>query len=88
MSMRHINRGILVAHIDNLYPGSTDMVPQRLQIAALQAEYTIDTLCLQKFGDPGSTTINVLIDVLMLIETHDYSPRASMIAVALGKPCS
>jgi hypothetical protein len=41
--MRHVDGSPFVANVDDANAGTGEMVPDRLDVAALQAEHAIDT---------------------------------------------
>ncbi len=55
MRVRHVHRGALVAHIDDAHAELVQVVPDRLDVAALQAEDAVDAAGDEKarddFGD-------------------------------------
>src|SRR3974377_2599251 len=63
--MRHVHGGAFVAHIDDLDTLARDMIPDGLDVAALQAEYTIDAARLEEAGNPGGGGQRVGIEVLL-----------------------
>ena len=48
-----MNGGALVAHIDDADARPRNMVPDRLDVTALQTEDAIDAAGFEKFCDPG-----------------------------------
>jgi hypothetical protein len=63
MGMRHVDRGALVAHVDDADAAACHMIPDRLDVAALQAEDAIDAARLEEARDPGRTRGLVGIEV-------------------------
>ena len=53
MGVRHVNRCAFVAHVDDADAAPRDVIPDRLNMAALQAEDAVDAASLQETGDPG-----------------------------------
>ena len=53
MRVRHVHRGAFVAHVDDADALARDVVPDRLDMPALQAEDAIDPADLEKARDPG-----------------------------------
>ena len=53
MGMRHMNRGAFVPDIDDANAAPGDMIPDRLDVAALQTEDAIDAALREKARDPG-----------------------------------
>ena len=51
VSVRHVNRRALVAHVDDAHTALGQAVPDRLYVTALQAEYTVDAACDEKVHD-------------------------------------
>ena len=53
--MRHVHGGTLVAHVDDAHAKLCQVVPDRLDVAPLQAEDAVDAAALQEardqFGD-------------------------------------
>ena len=64
MRMRHVHRGALVAHVDDADALLRDVVPDRLDVPALQAEYAIDAARFEKSRDPGRAGERVRVQVL------------------------
>ena len=62
--MRHVHGGAFVADIDDADAEPRDMVPDRLDMAALQAEDAVDAARLQKARDPGCAGLFVGIQIL------------------------
>ena len=55
VSMRHVHGGPLVTHVDNADAQPRRMIPNRLDMATLQAEDAIDAAFLQRLVDPAAT---------------------------------
>ena len=51
MRMGHVHRGAFVANIDDANAELVQVVPDRLDMIPLQAEYAIDTACDEEAGD-------------------------------------
>ncbi len=64
MRMRHMHSRSLVANVDNADALSRHMVPDRLNVSALQAEHSIDAPCGQKARDPGGARVLIGVQVL------------------------
>ncbi len=54
MRMRHVHGGPFVAHVDDAHPALTQLVPDRLDMPALQSEYAIDAAGEQEIDDQFS----------------------------------
>jgi hypothetical protein len=63
MGMRPVDRGALVAHVDDAEAAARHVIPDRLDVAALQAEDAIDAARLEEARDPGRTRGLVGIEV-------------------------
>ena len=62
--MCHVNRRPLVAHVDDADSQFGTMIPDRLDVAALQAEYPIHAASLEEAGDPGAYRVLVGSEVV------------------------
>ena len=67
MGVRHVHRRGLVANIDDADAKLRGMIPDRLDVAALQAENAVDSARLQETRDPSGAGIVVGIEVLALV---------------------
>lgn len=52
MGVRHVDRGTLVAHINDPDPLSIELHPQRHDVAATQTEHAVDATGLEATGNP------------------------------------
>ena len=79
MRMRHVHGGALVAHVDDADALLRDVVPDRLDVAALQAEDAVDAARLEEARDPGGAGLRVGVQVRRwrnrLVHARAYSPR-------------
>ena len=66
MRMRHVNRGAFVAHVDDADALARDVVPDRLDVPALQAEDAVDAARFQEPRDPGGAGFRVGVEILNL----------------------
>lgn len=64
MGMGHVDGRALVAHVDDADPEPGAMVPDRLDMPALQAEDAVDAARLQEAGDPGGDRPGIGVEVL------------------------
>ena len=64
MGVRHVHGRALVAHVDDADALPRDMVPDRLDVAALQAEDAVDAARFEKARDPGGAGERVGVEVL------------------------
>ncbi len=66
LSMRvgHVHRGPFVAHIDDPDAELGDMVPDRLNMAALEPENAVDAAGLKKPRDPGRARLFVCVQII------------------------
>ena len=80
MRVRHVHGGAFVAHVDDADALPRDVIPDRLDMAALQAEDAIDAARLQKSRDPGRAGMLVGVQVLRL------AGAPSFIALLLHRP--
>ena len=67
MGMRHVNGGAFVAHVDDADALARDVVPDRLDMAALQAEDAVDAARLEEARDPGRAGLLVGVEILISI---------------------
>ena len=65
MGVGHVHGRALVTHIDDRYAGLSEKVPDRLDVTALQTEYTLHTATDQTFGNPGRHALAVGIEVFV-----------------------
>ena len=63
MGVRHVDGGALVAHVDDADAEPRDVVPDRLDVAALQAEHAVDAARLEEARDPGGAGVLVGVEV-------------------------
>ena len=64
MGMRHVHRGPFVAHVDDANAAARDVIPDRLDMAALQPEDAVDAARREKPRDPGRAGKLIRIQVL------------------------
>ena len=57
MGVRHVHGRALVAHVDDADAEPREMVPDRLDVAALQAEHAVDAARLEEARDPGGAGV-------------------------------
>ena len=53
MSVRHVHRGAFIANVDDADTLPGNVVPDRLNVAALKPKNAVDAARLQKAGNPG-----------------------------------
>src|SRR5690242_21395872 len=63
MGKRHMHRSPFVAHVDDADAEPGHMVPDRLDMAALEPEYPVDAACLQEARNPGGTGVQIGVEV-------------------------
>ena len=68
MCVRHVHGRPFVAHVHNADALPRHMVPDRLDVSTLQAEYTVDAARFQKSRDPGSAGQCIGVQVLRCCE--------------------
>jgi hypothetical protein len=66
MGVRHMHRRALVAHVDDADAELRDMVPDWLDMTALQAEHAIDAAPLEETRDPRRAGEIVAVEILTL----------------------
>ena len=64
--MGHVNRGTLVAHVDDPDSLPGDVIPDRLDMAALQPEDPVDATGLEEACNPGGAGLLIRIEILRL----------------------
>ncbi len=66
MRVRHVHRGAFVAHVDDAHVQLRQLVPDRLDVAALQAEDAVDAAGDEEagndFGDAAAVAHEALLD--------------------------
>ena len=67
-TVRHVHGRPFVAHVHNADALQRHMVPDRLDVSTLQAEYTVDAARFQKSRDPGSAGQCIGVQVLRCCE--------------------
>ena len=68
MGVRHVDGGAFVAHVDDADALARHVVPDRLDVAALQAEDAVDAARLEKARDPGRARgfVGIEVDVELM----------------------
>ena len=76
MGVRHVDRGAFVAHVDDADALPRDVIPDRLDMAALQAEDAVDAARLEKARDPGRAGLLIRVEILRLDRglAHELTP--------------
>jgi hypothetical protein len=64
VSVRHVHSRPFIANVDNPDAIAGDVVPNWLDVAALQTENPINPACLEKARDPCRTTVFAGTEVL------------------------
>ena len=70
MGVRHVDGRTLVADVDDADAEPRDVVPDRLDVPALQAEDAVDAARLQEARDPGRTGVLVGVEVLAAVASR------------------
>ena len=82
MRVRHVNRGALIANVDDADALPGDVIPDRLDVAALQTENAIDAARFQEPGDPAGAGSFIDVEVLghsyPRLISHMRAPYASL----------
>ena len=89
VGVRHVDGGTLVAGVDDLDAKPRRVVPDRLDVAALQAEDPLDPARLQEAGDPGGAGLLVGVEIGDVLSfAHGDQPFcASSASCALRRRC-
>ncbi len=66
MGVRHMDRGAFVAHVDDADALPRHVIPDRLDMPALQPEDPVDAARLEKARDPGRAGLLIRIEILRL----------------------
>ncbi len=74
MGVRHVDRRTFVAGVDDADAEPRRMVPDRLDVAALEPEDAVDAARLQETRDPGRTGVGVGVEVLRFACCHGQPP--------------
>src|SRR6185437_1222212 len=77
MGVRHVHGGAFVAHVDDADALTGDMVPDRLDVAALETEDAVDAARLQEFRDPGGAGLRVRVEILNVGHVVSFVADAS-----------
>ena len=85
MGVRHVHGGALVAHVDDADALPGDVVPDRLDVAALQAENAVDAARLQEARDPGRAGQFVAVEVLAVMPRLE--PTSYRVCAAAVRSC-
>jgi hypothetical protein len=64
VGMRHVHRRAFVAHVDDADSPPREVIPDRLDVPALEAEDPVDPACLEHMSDPGGHAVLVPVQVL------------------------
>ena len=62
--MRHMHSGAFIANIDDADAGARDMIPDRLDVSALQPEDAIDAPTLEESRNPGRDAVFTGTEIL------------------------
>ena len=76
----HVHGGAFVTHVDDTDAAAAEMVPDRLDVAALDAEDAVDATGDEEAGDPGGAAQLVLVQV----DGLGHGSRPSSAAVEPG----
>ena len=67
MGVRHVHGGAFVAHVDDADAQPGDVIPDRLDVAALQAEDAVDAARLEEARDPRRAGLLVGVEIVRLV---------------------
>ena len=66
MSVRHVDGGTFVAHVDDPNAEPCRMVPNRLNVTPLKPENPVDAASLQELRYPGGATVVIRLGDLVI----------------------
>src|SRR4029079_9833913 len=64
MGVRHVNRGTFITHVDDPDSLPGDVIPDRLDMAALQTETPVDAPRLEKSCNLGLEALVIRVEIL------------------------